>query len=246
MKFIPLLVFISLALLMTPHPSRAGTIKFSGYEWEIRPTSEDGGPGPNHWDEHNVQLDSNGFLHLKLTHHDGKWYCAELNTVRKFKFGTYQFWIAGPIDTFDQNVVLGLFNYPESDVGPDGTHEMDIEFSRWRNPHANMGNYTVYPTMVHTKEGATTFPFTLRKDTLSTHRLIWSSTSILFQSLHGLRDDNADIFQSWLYKPVDPAKHISQSPMPVHINLWCCDGKPPKDGKEVEIVIRSFKFTENQ
>jgi hypothetical protein len=33
----------------------------------------------------------------------------------------------GRLDLLDDNVVLGLFNYPTEDVGPDGTHELDIE-----------------------------------------------------------------------------------------------------------------------
>jgi hypothetical protein len=31
--------------------------------------------------------------------------------------------------------------------------------------------------------------------------------------------------------------------MPVHINLWCFQGRPPTDGEPVEVVIRAFTFT---
>ena len=30
--------------------------------------------------------------------------------------------------------------------------------------------------------------------------------------------------------------------MPVHINLWLFKGLPPKDGQEVEVIIRDFQF----
>ena len=33
-------------------------------------------------------------------------------------FGRYQFQVAGRLDLLDDNVVLGLFNYPAGDVGP--------------------------------------------------------------------------------------------------------------------------------
>ena len=45
----------------------AKTIKFSGYDWEIRPSEKNGGPGPNRWEENNVSVDPSGYLHLKLT-----------------------------------------------------------------------------------------------------------------------------------------------------------------------------------
>ena len=35
--------------------------------------------------------------------------------------------------------------YPTPDVGPDGTHEIDIEFAKWGVPDAKIGNYTVWP-----------------------------------------------------------------------------------------------------
>jgi hypothetical protein len=31
--------------------------------------------------------------------------------------------------------------------------------------------------------------------------------------------------------------------MPVHLNLWLFKGLPPKDGREVEIVVQAFEFT---
>jgi hypothetical protein len=30
--------------------------------------------------------------------------------------------------------------------------------------------------------------------------------------------------------------------MPVHINFWLFDGNGPEDGKNVEVVVRSFEF----
>jgi hypothetical protein len=34
--------------------------------------------------------------------------------------------------------------------------------------------------------------------------------------------------------------------MPVHINLWLFQGRPPKDGQEVEVIIRGFKYTPDE
>jgi hypothetical protein len=41
---------------------------------------------------------------------------------------------------------------------------------------------------------------------------------------------------------VSPASSISQLAMPVHINFWLFDGKPPADQNPVEILIHSFQF----
>jgi hypothetical protein len=37
-------------------------------------------------------------------------------------------------------------------------------------------------------------------------------------------------------------RRIPQNPQPAHMNLWLVDGKPPRDGKEVEIVIHDFTY----
>ena len=77
---------------------------------------------------------------------------------------------------------------------------------------------------------------------LTTHRYTWKSSSVYFQSLYGHRNDNGNQFASWVYKPADPLNRISQSPMPIHINLWCFQGKTPKRGKSVEMMISNFKY----
>jgi hypothetical protein len=216
-------------------------ITFSGYDWIVRPSGM-GGPGPNQWDERNVWVDDRGELHLKLAARDGKWYCSEIHTRKPLGFGRYQFWVVGRLDELDPNVVFGLFNYPTRDVGPDGTHEIDIEFAQWGKKSAAAGNYTVWPARKGLKQTSNVFAFILNGD-YSTHRFVWSSTSVDFQSLHGHEDDDHNQYSRWQFKPSDPVSSISQKPMPLHINLWCFKGRPPTDGKPVELVVRSFTFT---
>ncbi|HOW65600.1 MAG TPA: glycoside hydrolase family 16 protein [Candidatus Paceibacterota bacterium] len=215
-------------------------IEFGGYTWQIR--SGRGGPGPNSWAEDNVWLDASTNLHLKISHRDGHWSCAEITTRQRLGFGRYQFQISGRIDCFDDNVVLGLFNYPTSDVGSDGTHEIDIEFARWGNAHNPMGNFTVWPVEKSLQRETKSFRFGLPGDQ-TTHRFIWNRTQVLFQSLVGFREDDQEIFSQWVYRPKETDRYISDRPMPVHINLWLFQGRPPKNGLEVEVVLRDFKFT---
>jgi hypothetical protein len=234
----------AIAALMTvagASASIAGTLSFSGYTWAIRNNGY-GGPGPNHWDRDNAWVDANGCLHLRLTHRNNQWYGAEVQTQQKLGHGRYQFWLEGRIDKLDPNVVLGLFNYPTPDVGPDGTHEIDIEFAQWGNPYAPRGNYTVWPASPGLRQETKPFSFVLKSDS-SLHCLAWSPTAVRFESFHGRAGATNELFAHWLFQPTNPASFISQMPMPVHINLWCFKGRPPSNGQPVEWIIRAFKFT---
>ncbi len=230
------------ALFITVEVGQARTIEFSGYQWEVRPTEQSGGPGPNHWDENNVSIDRNGYLHLKLTQRGGEWYCSEVYTQQALGFGLYQFSIIGRVDLLDPNIVVGLFNYPEPEIGPDGTNEVDIEFARWGDPHNPIGNYTVFPAREGVLPTSVGFPLVLRGAGQSTHTFNWTPASILFQSFGGRKTTGTPL-ASWLFQPRDPAARIPQNPLPVHLNLWLFQGSPPVNGEEVELIIRSFTFT---
>ncbi|MEP6686047.1 MAG: hypothetical protein ABJB22_04650, partial [Verrucomicrobiota bacterium] len=155
-------ITVALAALLTVVATAAArTIEFSGYQWEVRPSEDSGGPGPNHWDENNVSLDSHGYLHLKLTERNGEWYCSETYTQQALGFGLYQFSVVGRVDALDPNVVLGLFNYPTPDIGPDGTNEIDIEFAHWGDPRSPIDNYTVFPAEEGINPTSRSFSFKL-------------------------------------------------------------------------------------
>lgn len=234
------LSFLVFALPTIIGPAWGATIQFCGHEWTVR--SGQGGPGPNAWEEKNVWLDGSGALHLKIAVRDGKWSCAEITLRKRLGYGRYQFQIEGDIDRLDDNVVLGLFNYPTRDIGPDATHEIDIEFARWGNAKNPIGNYTVWPVEAGLRQQTKSFPFTL-KDGRSTHRFAWSAERIVFQSFHGVRNDDGEEFSRWVFEPQDASRRIAQKPMPVRINLWLFKGMPPKNGQEVELVVRNFAFT---
>jgi hypothetical protein len=215
---------------------------FAGYNWTVK-SGRQLALGLNDWDENNVRVDQDGYLHLALTNRGSQWYCSQVSMVDRLGFGRYQFWVIGRIDQLDPNVVFGLFNYPTPDVGPDGTHEIDIEFAKWGNPQAPNANYTVYPAKKNRFDRAhACFSMELNGDN-TTHRFGWSSTSVTFQSLHGHRDDDSGQFAAWLYQPRDPVDHIGNQPVPVQINLWLFNGHAPGNSQQVELVVRSFKFT---
>lgn len=217
------------------------TVHFSGYDWDVRP-AEVGGPGPNHWDTHNVRVDKWGALHLKITQQAGIWRCAEVYTKRAFGFGRYQFQVTGPIDRMDRSVVFGLFNYPQPEIGPDGTNEIDIEYSHWGNPAYPLGNYTVYPAHSGLPPGSKTFPITPGTPN-TTQSFVWQSGSVTFQSTAGQEKPAGQGFGLWKYAPADSEQYVPQKPLPVHINLWLFAGTPPRGRQEIEVVVKKFTFT---
>ena len=221
------------------------TLRFAGYEWDVRAPGL-GGPGPNLWDDDNASVDRAGRLHLQLTSvtnaaGDTEWHCVELASQLRLGFGRYQFQVIGRIDQLDPSVVLGLFKYPTPDVGADGTNEIDIEFARWGRATANNADYVVYPQAPPRVHGDNVEFMVALKGSYTTHRILWQSTQVGFQSLYGHRDDDNNEFQSWQYAPSD-GRLIPQLPTPVRMNLWLFRGTPPSNGEEVEIVISQFGF----
>lgn len=229
----------SQAFSQPPSTTASTIISFAGYNWNVR--SGQGGPGPNNWSSSNVWVDANGYLHLKLSQVGGQWYAAELTSRKFFGFGTYQFQVISRFDLFDQNIVLGLFNYPTPAIGPDGTNEIDIEYSHWGNPTYPIGNFTVWPAVTGVKQHSYSFNLNLT-NRYTTQRFVWGSKNIFFQGLRGLTDGNTGQYASWLYQPTAYLKQIPQQAMPVHLNLWLFQGQAPVNGQEVEVIIKSFKF----
>jgi hypothetical protein len=218
----------------------ATTVQFSGYTWTIRNTgSSSEGPGPNIFSGSNAWVDSNGWLHLKISKNTttGKWNCAEIYSNQSFGYGTYQWQVDGAIGSLDKNIVLGLFNYS----GNDGFDEMDIEFARWGNSAWPNLNYTVWPAQTGFSDWNYTKDFTLTGGTYTTHRFTRSASSVVFKSLNGFYNDDTNLFATATCSSA--AWSISTLNMPVHMNLWLFNGNAPSDGKEIEIVIHNFKYT---
>ncbi len=233
-------VTLILCTLALPLAVPAQTLQFAGYTWKVK-SGSGMGPGPNQWSAANAWVDKSGALHLRINKQGGKWYCAEVETTQRLGFGTYQFQVTGRIDRFDKNIVLGLFKYPTPDVGPDGTNEIDIEFARWAIPTAPNGNDTVYPPVKGPPQTSHTYNFKLTGND-STHRFIWKSDSVFYQSLYGHRDDDANLFDQWRFQPASPMTQVPQQPSPLNMNLWLFRGNAPTDGKPVEVVIRHFSY----
>ena len=214
-----------------------------GYTWNIKSASGMG-PGNNTWNPGNVSVDAEGIhLQIKFNSGTGKWECAEVWTSETLGFGTYEWVVKGQVDQYNEDVVLGLFNYlPTTIQGAKKTAEIDIEFSRWGNTaETRMGGYTVWPNKTNLKQS--TFPFTMLATTTApittTHRFTWRSNGVYFQSF----DASGKEFASATFAPSKPTQYIPQVAEPVHINLWVFEGgiKMTDHFKTYEVLITNFK-----
>lgn len=232
-------VLLSYFLLAAATTFADTTLLFSNMLWHVREGT--GGPGPNHWSKDNAWVDNNGWLHLKISKINNVWYCPEIYTDQRLGFGEYRFKVLGYLDQLDPNIILGLFHYTTPDVGPDGTNEIDIEFSRWGDPSFPIGGYTVWPAVVGEKSTNQVFDFKM-KDPISTHGYVWSSKYVLFKSGFGELPSYPRQITSWRFKPTNYLKLIPQQALPLHLNLWLLGGKAPTNQKEVELIIKKVCY----
>ena len=236
---------VSLAIGMLPATSRASAkLNWMGREWRVT-NGPMAGVAPGR--ASNVQVDSNGYLHLRITKKHGAVTAAELFSNDRMGFGTYQWEIQGAVDKMDPHAVLGLFPYgPQDGIGRDGENEIDIEFSKWANTlcgGACNGDFTVYPSTGHFSTGATEddFALNLGRVDLVTARMTWSATRITETVMSGLQPLGTaqNVLHTWTFAPPDYLVRIPQRPVPVGMNLWCFQNKV---ATSQAVVVRSFQY----
>lgn len=229
------------------------TTKWSNLDWIVRDDHEHAYPaGPNFYNPGSLWFDGSK-LHLYIRQDLlGRWQCAELHTVQKFGFGTYTWTVDGTyingkafgVHNIHKNAVLGLFQYPDKETGPDGTHEIDIEISRWGNqPFDRMLNYSTYSTTLKSETNnlagqdnrQESYPC-LTSNSKQIHQFTRKKDSIIFELIDG---NTGSTVVKQVREGLAPAQ-ISQAEMPVYTNLWLNKGLPPDD--TVEVVISKFEF----
>jgi predicted outer membrane repeat protein len=218
---------------------QAGTITFAGYRWGIK----DGywGPGPNLWSDtdESVWVDENGRLHLKIRQIDSTWYCAEVVSRAPATHGVFRFYMVGDLDSLDINAVASPFLYAGD------SSEVDIEFSRWKNPAACRNTqYVIHPVDFADKciPSSSYEPFTMELDgTSSTHSIDWQQDYLTFTSINGHYEvppePDSLIHERTFTRSENGDIPVETDSLRVHIDLWLMNGTPPSDGEEIEIVV---------
>lgn len=241
-------------------------IYFSGRYWKVRNTNGQlSGPGRNYfasWAK-NVWVDDQGYLHLRITKRNGRWYSSEVITEENLGYGTYTFYYASPIAELDPNTVVGLFTWDDNTFSTQANSEVDIEFAKWGNASLpNHLQYTVQPS-----NGAAfaeryyrptgTLNFT---QPVTTHQFSWTSSLIQWKSFDAEGTSGSPI-ASWSFNTSNPARikytgYGNSQPVIIpapgttthaRINFWTLGdefGKEggPSDGMEKEIIIKKFEY----
>ena len=197
------------------------------------------GPGPNYFSDqtNNVWTDTNGWLHLRITHRTNAWQDAEIISARTFGPGNYRFELNSPVDAINTNVTLGLFTYSDDPAFTD--REIDFEGGRWENPaDTNNAQFVVQPYAPANHLVRYRVPPGL---TNSTQLFVWYTNQVSFQSQTGAYSAAAtNLIASWVF--TNTAAVPISGDENVHLNLWMVLGNPPTDNNEVEVVIKSFNF----
>lgn len=264
--------FSMLVLLATAVSAHAQfrSLNWSGYTWIVRDTGGNlEGPGPGVYSDsvQNVWVDAQDNLHLKIRQDtDGDWLYSEVYLDHSLSFGRYEWEVASRYDAYAPNVVAGLFTYlsPQSvanqtagSIGngvADTPHEIDIELTRGFGAGANLFYTTHDPDVQSPSQN---FSTSLNGD-YTTHRFVWSSDTIEWESFHGhvagiedppypLTEQRpgatfGDIAYANYDGPVIP-QDLNER---VHINFWALqDGFKfgPSDGNEYELIVKSFAYT---
>jgi len=203
----------------------APTLFFSGYTWIIKHGSQLG-PGDNRWADGNAWIDQSE-LHLRTSHVNGTWRCAEVLLDHSLGYGTYTFQLASRVDSLDSHAVFSGFVYDSTN------RELDFEFSHAIGiPPPYNAQYVVQPYTTPSNREFWTMPAI----TQSTHRLLWTENEIVFTSWAGW-DTTGSVLHTWIYGGNDnpPARGRER----MRFNLWL-DGAQAQLADE--IVVHAFAF----
>lgn len=218
---------------------------FSGYKWVKKEyVTNRYGPGPNYFSArtNDIWVDSSGYLHMKISFRDGKWFSTEVISDLSFGYGTYVFNLGSRGDTLDREITIGLFTWDDHYDGAQINHyrEIDFEFSRWELTSNSNFQFVVQPYN-YTSSNMRRFNIDNTTNSNTVHAFFWDTGSIAFSSAYGSGYPAApsELIDQWTYYgPCNPSPGQEK----VHINLWLINGNPPSNGMETEIVIKSFVF----
>lgn len=233
---------VSQAALASAYVSRfnpaARQFTFCDYAWWVKNSVGTVGPGPNYFSDstNNVWVDAAGRLHLRITHRNNQWQCAEVISARSFGYGQYRFTVSAPVNSYDPSIVLGLFTW--SNDAAYNNREIDVELARWNNPlDPNAAQFAVQPAAAGQLQRFSV-PASV---TNSTYTFVWQPGRVDFQALRGdftSAPAATNILRNWTCQlGVPPAGGEN-----LRFNLWLNQGNAPTNGQELEVIISRFEF----
>ena len=216
-------MFLVIPTGATEYPSD-GVLKWKGQTWDVR--SEYGEPGPNYFNSSGAWIDNQNRMHLTVTKKSGKWYCTEIVSKNKFKYGTFTCKIASPVCTFDKNSICSMFTYL------DDSQELDIELTKWCASSGNNIWYSVQPYSVKGNNKGFTSPSRMKgKDT--TYIIDWQPNYVRFTT----KTSSGKVLADFKYTNV---ACIPKNPEYLIFNVWLQGA--PSDGKNIDFIISDFSY----
>src|SRR6516162_7479662 len=218
----------------TPQFAPTGSLRFSGYDWNVRTISSDKGGTNNLYDPENAWTDAKGALHLQIKKKDGQWSCAEIFSKQSLGYGTY---IVAVRDTshLEPAAVFSMFMFDEGDAAQH-YREMDIEVSRWGDVLTkNNAQYAVQPFY----NPGNLYAFAVPAGPL-TYSLHWESGRATFKTIRrssagaGAQVVSEHEFTSGIPSPGDARARLI-------LYVVAGDKNPLK--RPTEVVIEKFQFS---
>jgi hypothetical protein len=212
--------------------STARTLRFSGYDWEIRQIASDRGGSPQRYHPDNAWVDAQGLLHLRIARREGHWTCAEVKLTRSLGYGTYALTVRDS-SRLEPAAVLSMFTWDDV-AGAESHREVDIELTRWGNPDSQNAQYVVQPYYVPANVARFAAPAGLL-----THAFRWEPGRLASRTVRG-GDPSART------RPV--AEHVFTSGVPspggetIRINLYIFGSSATPLQNETEVVIEKFQY----
>lgn len=219
------------------------TLVFGGRTWRVKGPGVYG-PGVNWFSDAptSVWVDATNRLHLTLRNTGGTWACTEVALEEALGYGDYVLTTAGRLDLIDPQAVLGIFLW---EYGPcwdnaylwwNPYNEIDIEYSRWTNPAAQIGQFVAQP--YDYPGNLQRFDAAFAAGELVSHAMRWLPDRVEFRVWRGgpFDESPASLIASWTYE----GPHIPRPEQPrVHLNLWKLTGVPAANQ---EVVFQDFRF----
>lgn len=218
-------------------------LDFAGRSWRVKGTGYYG-PGPNLFSANpgQVWVDGEDALHLTLSQVGGNWYSTEVVLEEALGYGDYVMTTRGALDLIDPQAVLGLFLwqyqtcYDDAYTWWNAYNEIDIEYSRWQDPGADLAQFVAQPYYV--SGNRLRFDATFGSEEIVSHAMRWLPDRIEYRVWRGAADAEATspVVASWTYA----GAHISRPEQPrLHLNLWRISGTPAANQ---EVVFTDFVF----
>jgi hypothetical protein len=220
--------------------SNGDTLVFAGYQWTTKESNDrHTGPGRNYFagGRDNVWVDDKGRMHLRITHNNGHWYCAEARMVESLGYGKYIFQLEANPAKLDKDLVVGFFTYDHGDT-LNNHREIDIEFSNWGMEKNDNSQYVLQPHEI--PENVHRFNTDLSKKTQ--HIIGWKKNKICFSSSYVTMvgdSERIEKYAEWNYKPPTKLRNSNEK---FSMNIWIFKADFPSDFNDYEFIVSKFEF----